>query len=101
MGIARPPSPSPEDLQWLRQQASSTMAPRRLAERCRLVLLSADGKNHEQMAAALGITRQRSAVGRRRPRGGAPALSRRDGPAWKTTRPDGDAKRSMAAKCRR
>ena len=55
MRIARSPLPSPEDLQWLRKHASSAIAPKRLAERCRIVLLSAEGKNHEQIAAALGI----------------------------------------------
>ena len=32
-------SPSVEDLQWLRKEAGSAVAPKRLAERCRIVLL--------------------------------------------------------------
>ena len=60
MRIARSPAPSVEDLHWLRKQASSAIAPKRLAERCRIVLLSAEGKNHEQIAAALGISRQKA-----------------------------------------
>src|SRR6187401_1212788 len=66
MRIARSPSPSPEDLQWLRKQASSAIVPKRLAERCRIVLLSAEGKNHEQIATALGITRQKASRWRAR-----------------------------------
>ena len=42
------------------------MAPKRLAERCRIVLLSAEGHNHEQIAAALGITRQKASRWRAR-----------------------------------
>ena len=66
MRIARPASPSPEDLRWLRKQATSTIAPKRLTERCRIVLLSAQGQNHEQIAAALGITRQKASRWRAR-----------------------------------
>ena len=42
------------------------MAPKRLAERCRIVLLAAEGHNHEQIAAALGITRQKASRWRAR-----------------------------------
>lgn len=66
MRIARSPAPSVEDLHWLRKQASSAIAPKRLAERCRIVLLSAEGKNHEQIAAALGISRQKASRWRAR-----------------------------------
>jgi transposase len=55
-----------EDLHWLRRQASSAIAPRRLAERCRIVLLAAEGRNHEQIAEALGITRQKASRWRAR-----------------------------------
>ena len=44
MHIARSASPSVEDLRCLRKQATSTIAPKRLAERCRGVLLSAQGQ---------------------------------------------------------
>ena len=53
-------SPSVEDLQWLRKQAGSAVAPKRLAERCRIVLLAVEGKKYEQIAAALRITRQKA-----------------------------------------
>ncbi len=66
MRIAHSHSPSREDLQWLRQQVSSVMTPRRLAERCRIVLLAAEGQNHEQIAGLLGITRQKASRWRAR-----------------------------------
>ena len=66
MRIARSPIPSVEDLQWLRKQASSAMTPKRLTERCRIVLLSVEGQNHEQIAAALGISRQKASRWRAR-----------------------------------
>lgn len=59
-------SPSPEDLQWLRKQARSGLTACRLAERCQIVLLSIEGNNNEQIAAALGITRQKAARWRTR-----------------------------------
>ena len=66
MGIASFVSPTVEDQQWLRKQASSAVASTRLAERCRIVLLAVEGKNNEQIAAALGITRQKAARWRAR-----------------------------------
>ena len=66
MCIVRSPAPSVEDLQWLRKQASSAMTPKRLTERCRIVLLSVEGQNHEQIAAALGIRRQKASRWRAR-----------------------------------
>ena len=66
MRIACSASPLVEDLQWLRKQATSAIVPKRLAERCRIVLLSAEGQNHQQIAAALGITRQKASRWRAR-----------------------------------
>ena len=66
MRTAQTPEPSVEDLQWLRKHASSAIAPTRLAERCRVVLLSAEGNKHEQIAAALGISRQKASRWRAR-----------------------------------
>jgi len=61
MRIARIITPTPEDDQWLRKQASSVMASKRLAERCQIVLLAAKGQSNEQIAAELAITRQKAA----------------------------------------
>jgi transposase/transcriptional regulator with XRE-family HTH domain len=66
MRIAPWPKPSTEDLQWLRKQATSAITPKRLAQRCRIVLLSAEGQNHEQIAETLGITRQKASRWRAR-----------------------------------
>ena len=66
MVIANAVSPSAQDLHWLRKQAGSAIAPRRLAERCHIVLLAWAGSNNEQIAAALGITRQKAARWRAR-----------------------------------
>jgi transposase len=66
MRIAPSPTPSAEDLQWLRKQAASGIAARRLAQRCRIVLLSTEGHTHEQIAATLGITRQKASRWRAR-----------------------------------
>ena len=66
MRIAPSPTPSAEDLQGLRQQATSALAPKRLAQRCRIVLLSVEGQNHEQLAASFGSTRQKASRWRAR-----------------------------------
>jgi transposase len=57
---------SAEEKEWLRQQASSAVAPGRLAQRCRIILLAAEGLNNQQIGAALGITRQKVARWRER-----------------------------------
>src|SRR6476660_3419508 len=66
MRIADSVSLTSEDQQWLRKQAGSAIAPKRLAERCSIVLLGFEGKNNEQIAATLGITRQKAARWRTR-----------------------------------
>src|SRR5829696_540320 len=66
MRISSAESPSAEDLQWLRKQAKSVVAPKRLVERCRIVLLGFEGHNQEEIAQALGITRQKAARWRKR-----------------------------------
>lgn len=51
-----------EDLkQWLRKQVSSGLSEQRLAERCRIVLLAAEGQENLAIAAAVGCSRQKVA----------------------------------------
>jgi transposase len=66
MRIARSLSPSSEDQQWLRKQAGSAVVAKRLAERCRIVLLAAEGLSDVDIAAQLGITRQKASRWRTR-----------------------------------
>jgi transposase len=66
MRIARSVSLSSEDQQWLRKQAGSAVAAKRLAERCRIVLLAVEGQSDVKIAARLGITRQKAARWRAR-----------------------------------
>ncbi|MEO6786771.1 MAG: helix-turn-helix domain-containing protein [Chthoniobacteraceae bacterium] len=60
MFVAQFLSPSVEDLQWLRKQAASAVAPKRLAERCQIVLLAGEGRNFVRIAAALSMSRQKA-----------------------------------------
>ena len=48
------------------QAAGSAVAPRRLAERCQIILQAAAGQTNEQIAQALGVTRQKVARWRER-----------------------------------
>lgn len=57
---------SESDREWLLKQARSALAPKRLGERCWVVLMAADGQTNEQIAAELGIGREK--VGRWRSR---------------------------------
>jgi transposase len=66
MGITRRLELSAEDGVWLRKQATSAMAPRRLAERCQIILRASEGETNEQIAQALEITRQKAARWRSR-----------------------------------
>jgi transposase len=66
MRIARSLSPSSEDQQWLRKQVGSVVVVKRLAERCRIVLLAAQGYSDVDIAARLGITRQKASRWRTR-----------------------------------
>jgi transposase len=51
-----------EDLkQWLRKQVSSALSEQRLAERCQIVLLAAEGQENLAIAAAVGCSRQKVA----------------------------------------
>jgi transposase/transcriptional regulator with XRE-family HTH domain len=61
MAIAPLLHPSVEDRVWLRKQATSAVVPRRLTERCQIILRAADGETNEQIAQALGMTRQKVA----------------------------------------
>jgi transposase len=72
--------PTPEDVKWLRKKATSGLTPRRLAERCQIVLLSLEGSNNEQIALALGITRQKAARWRTRFRQSGRAGLEQDAP---------------------
>jgi transcriptional regulator with XRE-family HTH domain len=60
------PELSSEDETWLRKHATSAVAPRRLVERCQIILRAAQGETNEQIAAALGMTRQKAARWRAR-----------------------------------
>jgi hypothetical protein len=50
--IALPVELTVADRLWLEQPVQSALPPRRLAERCRIVLLAAAGQRHEQIAVA-------------------------------------------------
>jgi len=51
-----------EDLkQWLRKQVGSALSEQRLAERCQIVLLAAEGQENLAIAAAVGCSRQKVA----------------------------------------
>jgi hypothetical protein len=66
MLVARCITPSVEDVEWLRRQVSSSMTSKRLAERCRIVLLAIEGQTYEQIAGTLGISRQKASRWRTR-----------------------------------
>jgi transposase len=56
-----------EDKQWLRKQVGSALTPKRLWERCQIVLLAAEGRENQEIARVLGdVSRQK--VGRWRDR---------------------------------
>lgn len=55
-----------DELKSLRRQAQSAVVSRRLSERCRIVLLAAEGRTNEEIGAALQITRQRAGRWRQR-----------------------------------
>jgi transposase len=44
------------DLEWLRKQSRSGVTSRRLGERCRIVLLAAEGKTNQQIAQEVGVS---------------------------------------------
>jgi transposase len=66
MRITARPEPSSEDQNWLRKQAASAVTPRRLVERCQIILRAAEGQTNEQIAQTLGMTRQKVARWRAR-----------------------------------
>src|ERR1700712_4986269 len=57
---------SPEEREWVTKQIKSVLTPKRLSERCFVILLAANGKTNEQIAKKLKVTRQK--VGRWRTR---------------------------------
>ena len=59
MHIIQSATLTPEDRQWLQKQANSAVVPKRLAERCQIVLRSVAGESQVQIAAGMGITRQK------------------------------------------
>jgi transposase len=66
MRVARPVSLNPEQRQFLEQQARARSLPARVVERARIVLRAATGQQDKQIAAALGITPEKSARWRNR-----------------------------------
>ncbi len=48
------------DREWLRKQARSGVASRRLGERCRIVLLAAEGNTNEQVAEKMSVSRHKA-----------------------------------------
>jgi transposase len=48
------------DKEWLHKQAQSGVTPKRLGERCRIVLLAAAGKTNEQIEEELGVSRHKA-----------------------------------------
>ena len=46
---------------WLQKQVGSALTPKRLTERCQIVLLAAQGLENLQIAASLGCSRQKAA----------------------------------------
>jgi transposase/transposase-like protein len=61
MRIAPVISITTEVEQWLRKQVGSALTPKRLVERCQIVLLAAAGQDNLGIAAALGVSRQKVA----------------------------------------
>ncbi len=51
---------SESDKEWMLKQSRSAIAPKRLGERCQIVLLAAEGKTNEVIAAELSMTRQKA-----------------------------------------
>jgi transposase len=80
MHITPRPVLSADDVAWLRRQAAGALTPRRLVERCQIVLRAAEGETNEQIAAALGISRQKAARWRARFREGGRAGLEQDAP---------------------
>jgi transposase len=80
MRITPRPELSSQDEAWLRKQATSAVAPRRLVERCRIILRAAQGETNEQIAVALGMTRQKAARWRARFAEGGRAGLEQDAP---------------------
>lgn len=48
------------DRGWLRKQSRGGVASRRLGERCRIVLMAADGKTNEQIAEQMSVSRHKA-----------------------------------------
>src|SRR5580700_5334793 len=66
MRIAPPVPLTEEDRDWLTKTSNSALTPKRLSERCAVVLLAAQGKRNDQIARKLKITRQKAARWRTR-----------------------------------
>jgi transposase len=66
MRIASPVFLTEEDRDWLTETSNSALTPKRLSERCAVVLLAAQGKRNDQIARKLKITRQKAARWRKR-----------------------------------
>jgi transposase len=60
MRVASAISLMPDVKAWLQKRVDSALTPKRLGERCRIVLLAAEDKTNLEIAAALGVTRQKA-----------------------------------------
>ncbi len=59
MHVAPVITPSRDLQDWLRKQVGSVLTPKGLVERCRIVLLAAQGQEKVQIAASLGHSRHK------------------------------------------
>jgi transposase len=80
MRIALPVRLTDEERDWLEKTARSGMTTRRLAERCRIVLLAAKEKRNEQIAAELGYSEAKVGLWRKRYAQGGRAGIEQDAP---------------------
>ena len=60
MRIAPPVPLTTEERDWLTKTVKSTLTPKRLHERCLVVLFAAEGKRNDEIAQKLKITRQKA-----------------------------------------
>ena len=71
---------TPELNDWLQKRVSSALTPKRLVERCRIVLLAAQGQENRQIAVSLGFSRHKVARWRDRFHESGPAGIENDEP---------------------
>ena len=61
MRVAPVISPAQDVKRWLQRQVDSALTSQRLVERCQIALKAAEGRNKLEIAASLGISRQKVA----------------------------------------